>query len=96
MVGNIRDMKALIATRQPSPSGPTKTIAPIVQSAAMQPKNARSLRELMYFISIVAMKRKHRNIAIAMILYFCAVALSMPRLSAYWMMKVQTMICAPT
>ena len=42
------------------------------------------------------MKRKHRNIAIAMMLYFWAVALLMPKLSAYWMMKVQTMICAPT
>ena len=48
-------MKALIATRQPSPSGPTKTMAPIVQTAASAPKIARSLRELTYFISIVAM-----------------------------------------
>ena len=89
-------MKALIATRQPRPSGPTKTIAPTVHTAAQAPKIASSLRELTYFIRKVAMKRKQRNIPIAMMLYFCAVALSMPRLSAYWMMKVQTMICAPT
>ena len=96
MVGNIRLIKALMATRKPRPTGPTKTMAPTVQSAARQPNTASSLRELTYFIRNVARKRKHRKSTIAMMLYFWAVALFMPRWSAYWMMKVQTMICAPT
>ena len=96
MVGNISDIKALMATRHPSPTGPTKTIVPTVHRAASAPKMASSLCEFTYFMRPVAIKRKHRNMPMAMMLYFWAVALSMPRLSAYWMMKVHTMIWAPT
>ena len=45
----------------------------------------------------VQMKRLETKMSIARMLQFCAVALESPSsLSAYWMMKVQHMICAPT
>ena len=96
MVGNIRLMKKLMPTRQKSPALPTMQIAPMVQRAAPMPKRPSILRELRYFISMVEMKRLARKRHIATILYVCAVALLMPRLSAYWMMKVHTIICAAT
>ena len=75
---------------------PTMQMAPSVHSAAPQPKMASSTRPLTYFMRKVLMKRLHRKSDMAAMLYICAVALLMPRWSAYWMMKVHTMICAAT
>ena len=62
---------------------PTMQMAPSEQRAAPQAKIASSRRLFTYFISIVEMNRLVRNSDIATMLYVCAVALLMPRLSAY-------------
>ena len=79
MVGNISDIKMLMPTRLYRPTMPTMKIAPNEHIAAPIAKSMSKRRVLIYFIKKVEMKRPERNRVIAKMLYFCAVALSIPR-----------------
>ena len=75
---------------------PCITTVPKVSMLAHTPKMASIFLEFTYFMIAVPANRPHRDRLIAQMLYIWAVALSMPRLSAYCMMNVHTIICAAT
>ena len=70
----------------------TSRMVPRVQIDAPMAKRVSNLRELTYSISQVPTNRPVSESDMATMLYICAVALSIPRWSAYWMMKVHTII----
>ena len=70
----------------------TSKMVPRVQIDAPIAKRVSNLRELTYFISQVPTNRPVSESDMATMLYICAMALSIPRWSAYWMMKVHTII----
>ena len=96
MLGNMMDMNALMATRKYSPAMPWMKMVPRVHTVAPMPKMVSIRLGAMYFIRNVPMNRNERASPIAMMLNICAVDLLMPRLSAYCMMNVHTIICAAT
>ena len=89
-------MKKLMPIKLYKPGIPTMRMAPNEQIPAPTAKIDNSIRVLTYRMRKVAINLLERNKDIATMLYVCAVALLIPKLSAYWMMKVHVMICAAT
>ncbi len=69
---------------------------PKVHAAAPMPKMTSMLDGRTNFIIYVPTKRPPRKRHMATMLNVCATALLMPRLSAYWIINVHTIICAAT
>jgi hypothetical protein len=72
-----------VATRQYKPGIPSIRMAPEMVNIPPIAKNISSLLAFTYFMISVLINLLERNIPMATILYICAVALSIPRLSAY-------------
>ena len=83
MVGNISDIKADVAMRQYNPGIPSIRMVPLVVRMPPMAKYISNRRALMYFIRQVQIKRLVRKNAMATMLYIWAVALLMPKFSAY-------------